>query len=217
MLVRVQVGWCLATAALMAVGCKKTAEPSRLEPAVVVSEPLPVAVPTPVADAPPTVEEVPVAPPENAPSEPYSWAKETIGELRLGMTAQEVRAALGEPETRSAPEMSHATGEYEASWEYPREGVFLVLTHETRSARSAAKVSILRVVAPSTRKTSRGIGVGTPFDAALAAYQHVNDPDQEEGLVTEDGDVVVGSVYGGLILQIEDGRVQQIFIGAAGE
>lgn len=148
----------------------------------------------------------------------YSWERETIGELRLGMSAPEVRALLGPPSAAEGPTLSEATGGLLLTWTYPNEGVFLSFEQASTNAESPSVLVSVRILAPSKATTSLRVGIGASFSEALAAYADVNDPDQEgDGLVDEYGNIVVGSIYGGLYFRIEDGRVAQMFLGSAAE
>jgi hypothetical protein len=76
----------------------------------------------------------------------------------------------------------------------------------------AQTVDSITVSAPSTLKTSRGIGVGSTLAELQRAYGADRNP--EESNATS---FVVGSEFFGVIFVLADGRVRQIFVGAAAE
>jgi len=66
---------------------------------------------------------------------------------------------------------------------------------------------------PSRKKTSRGIGIGSLQKEVLEAYGA--EFNREESLLPDT--IIAGSVFGGLVFTMKDGRVESIFIGAAAE
>jgi hypothetical protein len=68
----------------------------------------------------------------------------------------------------------------------------------------------LRVAKPSTLETSKGIGIGTPLAELEKAYSR-NAED------SSDRQFVAGTLYGGLVCEIVDGKVESIFLGASAE
>jgi hypothetical protein len=61
--------------------------------------------------------------------------------------------------------------------------------------------------------TARGIKIGSPEASVRKVYAKERDKEQ-----TPDGATfVAGSVYGGVIFSFKEGKVSQIFIGAAAE
>lgn len=148
----------------------------------------------------------------------YSWAQETLGPLRLGLSPKDVRAALGAPNSQSDPEEVMATGDIVAYWRYTELGVWVVFAHEREDAQSPASVLQMGAYAPSDVKTSRGVGIGSSFSSVRNAYKNANDPDQDgDSIVHNDERIVVGSIYGGLSFSFENDRVTSIFIGAGAE
>lgn len=144
----------------------------------------------------------------------FSMSTETIGELRLGMTTAEVHAALGVPTYASRPFFEAATGETVTTWQYPREGMTLEMTVSRFLGRAPGSSTLrsISVTSPSRRVTSKGIGIGTEVAAIMHAYGRALD-----GEMTSPERVVVGSIFGGLILDVADGRVRRMFLGAAAE
>lgn len=153
----------------------------------------------------------------------FSMTAEAIGALRLGMSTTEILTVLGAPTSKSRPSYEYATGLVIQSWNYPSEGLSLDISLDraspvrTRFPRGRAPVAkgtleSIAVQTPSTRTTSKGIQIGTEAGAAVRAYgKHLS---REFGSPDR---LVVGSVFGGLLLDIKDGRVSHMFLGAAAE
>lgn len=73
----------------------------------------------------------------------------------------------------------------------------------------------MRVFAPSTRRTKRGIGIGDTAEMVMKAYSDALAPNQESEPSEET--IVAGSLYGGLAFTLEDGIVTEMFLGAMSE
>lgn len=64
----------------------------------------------------------------------------------------------------------------------------------------------------SDLKTSRNVGIGSSAAAIRDAYGALINPEE-----SNDSVLVVGSIYGGLIFNLRDGKAVQLFLGAAAE
>lgn len=152
------------------------------------------------------------------PRVPYQWSKETFGGFHLGMQSTAVEARLAAPKKKEAPEVVPATGDIVARWTYPNEGIWFEMRFESEDPTSQAVVGKMGVHAPSTYRTSLGVGIGSSYEQALNAYQNVHDPDQEDDMESDDRQtIIIGSVYGGLIIRFHDGVVEEMLLGAAAE
>lgn len=134
---------------------------------------------------------------------------ETLGKIKLGLDNKKTIAELGNPETRSAAELWGADGLYHADWSYESAGISLNM-----AGNDSLKMEIfaLRFFAPCTLKTSRNIGIGSSIDEVKEAYK--------EELGENYGDeqsLVAGSIYGGIIFNFENRKLNSVFIGAAAE
>lgn len=147
----------------------------------------------------------------------FSWSTETIGNLQRGQTPAQVEAILGKPEKKEDPWEVPATGDIEATWSYPSQGLTVVFAHETEDPASPGKVNKLYAWEASKLKTSRGVGIGSTFAEVKAAYANANDKDQEGNIVYNKERILVGSIYGGLDFGFKKGKVSSIFIGAGAE
>jgi len=117
---------------------------------------------------------------------------------------------LGEPAEKSAAVVWGADGLEHQSWFYYTKGIELDMVRDN----GMQTINSLKAYADSALRTSRNIGIGSSKAAVLAAYQkEINFAEVPQ----EASAIVVGSVYGGVILQIADNQVTSIFIGAAAE
>ena len=139
---------------------------------------------------------------------------ESVGPLKIGMGAAEVEKHVGEPPKRDAREMSPADGAFHQPWSYPDQGLVIVM--ESVEAKSPQHIGSVRIVAPSTLKTARGITIGSPRGEVLEHYGAQRDLDHTD-LDGDDPQFVAGSIYGGLVFQFENDAVSEIFLGAAAE
>lgn len=104
-----------------------------------------------------------------------------------------------------------ADGVWHQNWVYKSCGLTLGLWREHQKATQT--IFSLRITSPSQLKTKRGIGIGSTAQAVLKAYAKEYNPEESQKNQT----IVVGSVYGGLIFTLKNGKVNEIFMGAAAE
>lgn len=145
--------------------------------------------------------------------EEFSFSSEQLGMLTLGLDETQIIDKMGEPEQSTEPEYWGSDGLMHKTWNFADKGMVIGLVE----SNDTFVIESITVREPFDGSTSRGIRIGSTASEVLRAYDKVID--NETGL-TMDGDnkvIVVGSVYGGLIFQIENESVVQIFIGAAAE
>ena len=119
-------------------------------------------------------------------------------------------ALLGEPDTRTPAVEQAADGLFVSTWTWAAKGLVLVMAAE--SATGPQTVSSITAAAPSDLRTGEGIGIGSDESDVMTAYDaQINTEESGEG------SFVVGSVYGGMIFEMANGKVLSIFIGAAAE
>jgi hypothetical protein len=134
---------------------------------------------------------------------------ERFGPLRIGLSAVDARAALGEPSAVDGPYPNEVEGGLSWTWTYPDRGVTLSLVGPTDDNPRVDAITL----GEGCSLTSRfGIGIGSPVADVERAYGTCLSPDD-----SSDGMLVAGSVYGGVMFSIEDGVVRSIFAGAAAE
>lgn len=130
--------------------------------------------------------------------------------LALGTTASEVVVLLGMPTDKTPVVDEAATGDFVSMWTWESKGIEAKMTAPSTSGPFA--VGSLTIALPSALKTVQGIGLGASLAEVEAAYgARIN---AEES--TPDT-VVVGSIFGGMLFAIVDGKVSEIFVGAAAE
>lgn len=133
-----------------------------------------------------------------------------LGELRIALPEASVLDLLGEPDNRTTPVEQAADGMFVSTWTWAAKGLVLVMAAE--SSDRTGSVSAITASAPSTLTTAEGIGIGSDESDVLTAYETLIDTE-----MSGEGSFVVGSIYGGMILEIASGKVLSIFIGAAAE
>lgn len=136
---------------------------------------------------------------------------ERLGSLSMGIGEKDTLAALSCPVSKGKETFSDATGDYNQKWSFPACGVDLTMASSKKGG--AKVVTSIVVFAPSTLATAKGIHVGSTEEEVLAAYG----PFLDRGATRRGKTIVVGSIYGGMIISIADGKVSEIFLGAAAE
>jgi hypothetical protein len=138
-------------------------------------------------------------------------ASETLGGIRLNMTDGQLIALFGQPENKTTPQVWGSDGLEHTTWNYVSRGLSLNLSKKPDS-KDAAVVFSIRAASPCTLSTKRGIRIGDSREAVMTVYRNEID----ESASSADF-IVIGSVYGGIIVNFKEGRVSEIFIGAAAE
>lgn len=137
--------------------------------------------------------------------------QERIGKLRIGLPAAKVKQIIDCDLHREPEQLWGADGAYHQQWKYVGCGITLGMV----SAQKGAPKSIesITINNPSRLSTQRGIRIGSNQQAVLKAYKSEWNRDESNKSTT----FVAGSIYGGLIFQFNNGKVSQIFLGAAAE
>ena len=143
------------------------------------------------------------------PEEITRW--EGFGILKIGLTAAQVVKVLGSPESKSKNILWGADGLYHQYWYYPKQGITLDMVSVTGEEKQ--KVASIKLTSNSTLKTRRGIKIGDSYAKVTQAYYKERDRETS----TSSKIFVAGSIYGGLIFSFKNGRVNEIFLGAAAE
>lgn len=136
---------------------------------------------------------------------------ESMGGLKLGMSISSVAKLLGAPsEVITFEQPSWVDGEYHETYKYASKGVELDLIVGENEVNKT--VNAMLITAPCTYKTKKGIGIGSRYKDVTAAYEYYIDPS-----FSSEKSIVAGSIYGGVIFSVENGKVAHIFFGAAAE
>lgn len=136
--------------------------------------------------------------------------EEVVGGLRVGLPAATVLRLLGPPARKGKLVEQGADGMFVQDWAWPKQGVTLQLAAE--SQRGPQTISAITLKAPAVLKTTRGIGIGSTSAELARAYGA--DRNSEE---SREDSFVVGTIYGGVLFALRDGKVSEIFVGAAAE
>jgi hypothetical protein len=140
--------------------------------------------------------------------------EERIGDFRIGMPEAEVKRKIDFPLRRGKEILEGATGAYVEEWVYPMLGLRLKMSSERK--KGPKLIANISITSPSTLRTKRNMHVGSTEQEVIEAYGDTQDEDARSD--SEQGkSFVVGSIYGGLIFNFTNGRVSQIFLGAAAE
>jgi hypothetical protein len=172
------------------------------------------ATPEPAAQAPAAQDAAPAPSPPAEPAQDDEaigrdlMAKETIGGLSIGAASDKVTEVAGAAKKKSRPEMSEGLGVYVTLWTYRDTGLEVWMSAEKK--KGPYRVLTLRIARPSTLKTSKGIGIGSPLAELEKAYpRNASESSAEQ--------FVAGTMYGGLLFEIANGKVDSIFLGASAE
>lgn len=139
------------------------------------------------------------------------------GPLKLGMSAAQVKKALGQPESHTQPAFVHATGAYDKTWNYPKLGLKLTLSGE--SANGKFDLGTVVLTAPSSFKVAGGLQVGMPQAKAAAYVKSLQKPGMSAygGGSPENFGVLQESTYTVLSVECAGGVVKQIYLGPGPE
>ncbi len=137
---------------------------------------------------------------------------ESLGGLRLDLLEKEVIKLLGEPAKRGEVTLQEADGNYVQDWDFPEKGIEISMSAgETKTGPK--KIFSFTASVPCKLATKAGITIGSAESAVREAYAGQVDRDTPASPES----FIVGSIYGGIIFNLEDGKVSRIFFGAAAE
>jgi hypothetical protein len=138
---------------------------------------------------------------------------ESLGGLKLEMSAKDITALLGKPEKMGKDIEWEALGEYVQQWSWPKSGIVAEMVSEKKGG--SKRVLMFTVNAPwdPNKKTAKGIGLGSTEAEVRAAYGNYEDKEMSKA-----GSIfIAGTVYGGLQFHFTKGKVTSIFCGASAE
>lgn len=142
-----------------------------------------------------------------------SVGPESLGKITEGQPAEDVVRIAGKPASKGKVREMAATGEWVQEWNYPALGIRLSMAASTR--RGPMTVSQLWAKDGCKWATRRGIKIGDTIAAVRKAYGDVEytAPDGKRSREL----FIAGSLYGGVLFTLKDGKVTEIFIGASAE
>ncbi len=143
----------------------------------------------------------------------------SIGGIKIDAPEAEVLAiaeenVLGEL-LKGKDEIWEAFGQAVQKWLYPDGGLEVyMLSDEIGGPKSVFSITIK---APSKLRTEKGIQIGDDKAKVIQAYGDYRAEEEMDGFFDGKDVHLVGSIYGGMIFTFEDGKVSEVFLGAAAE
>ena len=135
---------------------------------------------------------------------------ETFGNVSLFMPGSELVDIIGQPDSQSDPEVWEADGSEHCIWTYMSNGLYLDMTRYSED--EGFVVYSITAVAPCDLETGRGIAIGDAREEVLAVYaDEYNESESSEDLI------VLGSLYSGMLVTVEEGIVTGFYVGAMAE
>lgn len=135
---------------------------------------------------------------------------ELLGKLRFEMKAGEVVALYGKATARGKMENWEGVGLYVQQWDYPELGLELQMAAEKKDG--VQTVYMIKATKRCQLSTSHGIRIGSSEKEVVKAYGELRGDESEAGKT-----FIAGSTVGGVIFSFKEGKVAEIFIGAASE
>jgi hypothetical protein len=136
---------------------------------------------------------------------------ESFGDIKLGQPVIALLKVLGEPDNKTKAIEWEADGLMHEDWAWKSKGLIINLSSEISDA-STLQVFSIRAKAPCTFKTKANIGIGSSYAEVQEAYK--KDINAEE---SNNEQLTVGSIYGGIIFTFRNDKVESVFLGAAAE
>jgi hypothetical protein len=133
-----------------------------------------------------------------------------VGNLKLGLDSSQLASLLGAPSKQSKQVEEAATGLTVRDQSYTKQGLVVTLSREAKA--TVWRVERFTVSAPCPWKTPQGIGIGSSDQDVRKAYSQLLDKEGQSPT-----QLVVGSIYDGVIFRLKNGKVESIFVGAAAE
>lgn len=133
-----------------------------------------------------------------------------VGNLRLGLESTRLAPMLGKPNKEGKPVEEAATGLTIKQQTFAKKGVVVTLSREKKA--TVWRVERFLISAPCGWKTPQGIGIGSTDQEVRKVYSQLLEAESQSA-----DQLVVGSVYDGVIFHLKKGRVAGIFVGAAAE
>lgn len=133
-----------------------------------------------------------------------------VGDLVLGLSHTKAIELLGQPGSKDKAVEWGADGMTHQNWFYKAKGISLNM--DSNEDMKDQAISSITITSPCTFKTKKNIGIGSTYQEVMAAYE--KEVDKSSSDKTK---IVVGSIYGGIIIDFKNDKAESIFIGAAAE
>lgn len=136
---------------------------------------------------------------------------ERIGGLRIGLPEGDVKKIMHCPLKKGAEQLWEADGAYRQQWNFIGCGITLGMVSTNKKTKKS--IESISLKSPSPMTTSLGISIGSTEQDVMQSYRSTWNAD--ESIASKS--FVAGSIYGGLIFELKNGKVSSIFLGAAAE
>jgi len=136
---------------------------------------------------------------------------ESVGEFRIGLPAGEVSRMGAGKWKRGAEQRWEADAAWHQKWTLSGQGLVLDMVSAEKGAPK--EVASITVTSPSGLATKKGLRIGSSAREVQAAYRSVWNKEESRQFDC----FVAGSIYGGLLFRFQNGKVSEIFLGAAAE
>lgn len=136
---------------------------------------------------------------------------EAIGALKIGLSREQAIKIVGASPKAGRIEEWDADSQFHQQLTFKNAGISLSMVSKTKS--SSQTIESITAVAPCALTTKKGIHIGSSEAEVMKAYKR--NYNKEES--TPGSSFVAGSTYGGISFQIDNGKISQIFLGAASE
>lgn len=133
-----------------------------------------------------------------------------LGDLELRLESSQLLPILGKPAGQGKAVVEGSTGLTVKDLKYPKHGLVVTLAREKKA--TVWRVERFLVKAPCAWKTPQAIGIGSSEQDVRKVYGQLLDSDSQTP-----EQLVVGTVYDGVIFHLKKGKVDSIFVGAAAE
>jgi hypothetical protein len=142
--------------------------------------------------------------------EEFPYEKETLDGLHVGDSAKKLVEKHGQPDKKSEENKWEADGLYHQEWTYTKAGLVYRVAGEKKGGDK--DIYTMEVVEPGKAATGKGIKIGSAKAEVTKAYgKFINKEESSEHVL------VAGTIYGGAMFRLANGKVESIFIGAAAE
>jgi hypothetical protein len=132
------------------------------------------------------------------------------GWLKLNISQDIIIGKLGLAEEKGDDKYWGATGTFVQEWRYATQG--LIFSMESDSLNGLKILRSIIMVAPCQLTTEEKVGIGTDINLVKSIYgNHIDKAASNQDMI------VIGSLYKGMVLTIENNKVSKLFIGAAAE
>lgn len=133
---------------------------------------------------------------------------ETLGDLKIGLTVEEIEKIIGKPSVVDKFELWEADG-YQHQGRTYQKGTIQLDFIKLENGKIVANT--IEIKKGCDYKTPRNIGIGSTYAEVLEAYKgEIDTKNSKKSLIA-------GSIYGGFFFEFKNEKVETIFIGSAAE